>query len=235
MVESVIHLGRVLSMSMATTTSYLELIDQLAAEGNDAITTHDLAERGELTPQAASNLLTRLVDRGLLDRVARGHFVMRPFGALGTRAAAEDITLAVGAVFGRRLQHRIAFIAPRSTGTASSSTLPAGWTCSPSTSDRGCASSADGPCDSCLEQTDHIEIAAIDAGHRARAPCRRPSAPSSNPRVGQHLPVASRPSQPRWQAPGRTQLLSKRSHARSEHGAPSIALARSQRRSNFVQ
>jgi len=93
---------------MSTATHYLELLDELASEGKDAFTTHDVAKRGQLSPQAASNLLTRLVDRGLVDRVARGYFVMRPFGALGTRAAAEDITLAVGAVFGGK-PHRIAY------------------------------------------------------------------------------------------------------------------------------
>jgi predicted transcriptional regulator of viral defense system len=95
-------------IAVSTSTRYLELLDELAREGKDAFTTHDVAERGQLSPQGASNLLTRLVDRGLVDRVARGHFVMRPFGALGTRAAAEDITLAVGAVFGGK-PHRIAY------------------------------------------------------------------------------------------------------------------------------
>ncbi|HEX4519550.1 MAG TPA: MarR family transcriptional regulator [Gaiellaceae bacterium] len=93
---------------MATATHYLELLDELATDGKDAFTTRDVAERGRLSPQAASNLVTRLVDRGLVDRVARGHFVMRPFGALGTRAASEDITLAVGAVFAGK-PHRIAY------------------------------------------------------------------------------------------------------------------------------
>jgi predicted transcriptional regulator of viral defense system len=93
---------------VTTTTHYLELLDELATEGKEAFTTRDVAERGRLSPQSASNLVTRLVDRGLIDRVARGHFVMRPFGALGTRAAAEDITLAVGAVFAGK-PHRIAY------------------------------------------------------------------------------------------------------------------------------
>jgi predicted transcriptional regulator of viral defense system len=93
---------------MSPVAHYLELLNEMAAEGKDAFTTHDLAERGELSPQSASNLATRLVERGLVDRVARGHFVLRPFGALGTRAAAEDITLAVGALFAGK-PHRIAY------------------------------------------------------------------------------------------------------------------------------
>ncbi len=151
---------------VATATRYLELLDQLATDGKDAFTTNDVAELGELSPQAASNLLTRLVDRGLLDRVARGHFVMRPFGALGTRAAAEDITLAVGAVFGGR-SHRIAYRSaldwhgllehPSRRIVLAVDKRP------------GLRELSGRPLRLVLEQSDHIEIAAIDAGHRARA------------------------------------------------------------------
>ena len=84
---------------MITAPRYIELLDELAVEGKETFTTQDIEELGHLSPQAASNLLTRLVRRGLVDRVARGRYAMRPFGALGTRAAAEDIALAVGAVF----------------------------------------------------------------------------------------------------------------------------------------
>jgi predicted transcriptional regulator of viral defense system len=87
---------------------YIDLLDDLAAEGKETFTTQHVEQLGELSPQAASNLLTRLVRRGLVDRVARGHYVMRPFGSLGTRAAAEDITLPVGAVFAGK-PHRIAY------------------------------------------------------------------------------------------------------------------------------
>jgi predicted transcriptional regulator of viral defense system len=84
------------------------LLDDLAAEGKETFTTRDVEELGGLSPQAASNLLTRLVDHGLVDRVARGRYAMRPFGALGTRAAAEDVALAVGAAFAGK-RHRIAY------------------------------------------------------------------------------------------------------------------------------
>lgn len=94
--------------AMATKTRNIELLDELAMEGKEAFTTHDVQELGELSPQAASNLLTRLVHRGLVDRVARGHYVIRPFGALGTRAVAEDVALAVGAYFAGK-PHRIAY------------------------------------------------------------------------------------------------------------------------------
>jgi predicted transcriptional regulator of viral defense system len=53
-------------------------------------------------------MLSRLVTHGLVDRVARGRYAIRPIGALGTRAASEDVALAVAAAFGRR-PHRIAY------------------------------------------------------------------------------------------------------------------------------
>jgi len=61
-----------------------------------------------LSPQSAANMLSRLVAPGLVDRVARGRYAIRPIGALGTRAASEDVALAVAAAFGRR-PHRIAY------------------------------------------------------------------------------------------------------------------------------
>jgi predicted transcriptional regulator of viral defense system len=93
---------------MSPTTRYIDLLDELAVEDKESFTTQDVEQLGGLSPQAASNLLTRLVRRGLIDRVARGHYVMRPFGSLGTRAAAESVTLPVGAVFAGK-PHRIAY------------------------------------------------------------------------------------------------------------------------------
>src|SRR5712691_671254 len=93
---------------MTAAPRYIELLDELAVKGKETFTTRDVEELGQLSPQAASNLLTRLVDRGLVDRVARGRYALRPFGALGTRAAAEDIALAVGAGFAGKA-HRIAY------------------------------------------------------------------------------------------------------------------------------
>lgn len=61
-----------------------------------------------LSPQSASNLLGRAVRDGMLDRVASGTYVLRPFGMLGTRAASEDVALAVAAKFGGE-PHRIAY------------------------------------------------------------------------------------------------------------------------------
>jgi len=53
-------------------------------------------------------MLSRLVAPGLVDRLARGRYAIRPIGALGTRAASEDVALAVAATFDRQ-PHRIAY------------------------------------------------------------------------------------------------------------------------------
>lgn len=86
----------------------LQLLDDLAAEECGCITTAEVRDRLLISEQAASNLMSRLVKAGFLDRVARGVFASRPLGQLGTRAASEDITLAVGAAFSRE-PHRLAF------------------------------------------------------------------------------------------------------------------------------
>jgi predicted transcriptional regulator of viral defense system len=86
----------------------LSLLDDLAAQERGGITTAEVRQRLGISEQSASNLMTRLVDAGFLDRVARGVFAPRPLGQLGTRAASEDITLAVAAAFAEE-PHRIAF------------------------------------------------------------------------------------------------------------------------------
>ena len=86
----------------------LELLDELVSTGRETFEARDVQELGNLSPQAATNLLSRLVEHGLVDRVARGRYALRPVGVLGTRAASEDIALAVAAAFGRQ-PHRIAY------------------------------------------------------------------------------------------------------------------------------
>lgn len=86
----------------------LQLLDDLAADERGAITTAEVRERLGISEQSASNLMSRLVKAGFLDRVTRGIFAPRPFGQLGTRAASQDIALAVGAAFSKE-PHRIAF------------------------------------------------------------------------------------------------------------------------------
>jgi predicted transcriptional regulator of viral defense system len=102
---------------------------------------------------------------GLVDRVARGRYAMRPFGALGTRAAAEDVALAVGAAFGGK-PHRIAY----------RSALD--WHGLLDHPSRQIVVAADRrprlrvlsgrPLRVVLERSDRIDLGAIDAGHGAR-------------------------------------------------------------------
>ena len=86
----------------------LDLLDRLTAEGESTFSTAEAVEILGRSPQSTVNLLSRLVDDGLIGRVSRGHYAIRPFGQLGTSAAAEDTALAVAAVFSDR-SHRIAY------------------------------------------------------------------------------------------------------------------------------
>jgi len=86
----------------------LQLLDDKLTIGQAGLTSREVRERLGLSPQAASNLLTRWRDAGLVDRVAPGHYAIRQLGLLGTRAASEDVALAVGAFFAGE-PHRIAY------------------------------------------------------------------------------------------------------------------------------
>lgn len=86
----------------------LFFLDETAAEGREVVTNAAVRERLDLSPQAASNLLSRSVRDGFLDRVDNGVYVLRPVGMLGTRAASEEVALAVAAKFGNE-PHRIAY------------------------------------------------------------------------------------------------------------------------------
>jgi predicted transcriptional regulator of viral defense system len=86
----------------------LDLLDDLAANERGRITTAEVREHLTMSEQSASNLMRRLVDAGLLDRVARGAYAPRPLGQLGTRSASQDITIAVAAAFAAE-PHRIAY------------------------------------------------------------------------------------------------------------------------------
>lgn len=86
----------------------LRLLDELVAEGRNVITPALVQARTGQSAQAAVNMLTRLVNAGLLDRVARGRYVVRPIGLLSTSAVSEDVALAVVALFEGRA-HRLAY------------------------------------------------------------------------------------------------------------------------------
>ncbi|MHB8312630.1 MAG: type IV toxin-antitoxin system AbiEi family antitoxin domain-containing protein [Candidatus Dormibacteria bacterium] len=93
---------------MATKRS-LKVLDRLAVEGRTAFTTAEVRSALKLSPQATSNLLSRLVVEGLVDRVAGGRYVLRPIGALGTQAVWDDLGSAVAAAFTGN-PHRIGFL-----------------------------------------------------------------------------------------------------------------------------
>lgn len=86
----------------------IQLLNDLASEERAGVTTAEVRERLGMSEQSASNLMSRLVKAGFLDRVARGVYAPRPLGQLGTRAASQDIALAVGAAFSKE-PHRIAY------------------------------------------------------------------------------------------------------------------------------
>jgi predicted transcriptional regulator of viral defense system len=90
-------------------TRQLELIDTFLSEGRREFTFEDAKRHLGVSAEAAANALARLSKQGLVDKLARGHYAIRQLGALGTSAATEDLSLAVGAAFEGR-QHRIAYL-----------------------------------------------------------------------------------------------------------------------------
>lgn len=86
----------------------IALLDDLVAEGSTTVTAGLARTRLGISPQAASNVLRRLVDAGLLERLGSGNYAIRNLGVLGTRAAAEDLAIAVAAAL-PGIQHRIGY------------------------------------------------------------------------------------------------------------------------------
>jgi predicted transcriptional regulator of viral defense system len=87
----------------------LRFLDQLAGEGRTAFTTALVRQTFGLSPQATSNLLNRLLEVGLVDRVASGRYAIRPLGSLGTAAAWDDLGSAVAAMFSGH-PHRVGYL-----------------------------------------------------------------------------------------------------------------------------
>ncbi len=85
----------------------LEIINEFA-QRSEVFTFDEFVTAYEGSPTSAANALRALVDKGIIDRVSRGAYVIRPIGRLGTDAAAEDVALVVGARFSGSL-HRIAY------------------------------------------------------------------------------------------------------------------------------
>jgi predicted transcriptional regulator of viral defense system len=87
----------------------VNLVDGLAAEGRTDVSAHEVRLRLGLSAQAVSNLLTRLERDGLVERVRRGFYLLRPLGELGVAAVSSDrLAEAVVLAVGDR-DHRICF------------------------------------------------------------------------------------------------------------------------------
>ncbi len=86
----------------------LRLVDDLVADGKMHFTFGEAVPRAGRSPSATANLLRRMIAVGLVDRVRRGHYVVRRLGVLGTRAAAEDVAIAVAAAFAGQA-HRMGY------------------------------------------------------------------------------------------------------------------------------
>lgn len=86
----------------------LRLVDDLASVGRETFSFTEAVDRTGLSPSAAANVLRRAADLGLVERVSRGRYALRPVGLLGTSLATEDLPAAVGLVLAG-VPHRIAY------------------------------------------------------------------------------------------------------------------------------
>jgi len=93
---------------MYSPRTFLSFLNDLVADGLTVFSFDEAVRRSRRSRTGTANLLRRLRDRGLVDRVRRGHYAIRQLGVLGTTAAAEDVALAVGAAFSGR-SHRIGY------------------------------------------------------------------------------------------------------------------------------
>jgi predicted transcriptional regulator of viral defense system len=73
------------------------------------VSADEVRQRLGISPQAASNLLTRLARDGLVERVRRGCYLLRPLGELGVAAVASDRLAEAVAMAVRNREHRICF------------------------------------------------------------------------------------------------------------------------------
>ncbi len=90
-------------------TRQLELIDTLVAEGRIGFSFDEAKSILGVSTPATANALRGLAALGLVDRLTRGHYAIRPLGSLGTSTATDDLGLAVGGAFQGR-EHRIAYL-----------------------------------------------------------------------------------------------------------------------------
>lgn len=86
----------------------IALLDEMVAEGSPTLTAEEARTRLGISAQAAANVLRRLVDAGLLERLRPGSYAIRNLGVLGTHAAAEHLAVAVAAAL-PGIEHRIGY------------------------------------------------------------------------------------------------------------------------------
>jgi predicted transcriptional regulator of viral defense system len=87
----------------------LLLLDALSRESGDAFTLVAARDILQISSEATSNVLRRLRGEGLVERVSRGHYVIRPFGSLGASVVYESLPKAVASVF-EEGTYRIAYL-----------------------------------------------------------------------------------------------------------------------------
>lgn len=88
--------------------SHLNFLDGLLEQGVNHFTFAEASDKTGRSPKATTDFLNRMLDLGLIEKVRRGHYVIRQLGYLGTSSSSEDISLAVGAAFGEII-HRIGY------------------------------------------------------------------------------------------------------------------------------
>ena len=94
--------------AMKSGNTGLALADGLVADGKSLFTLADACRRLGKSRAATGNLLRRMQDAGLVDRVRQGRYVVRQLGVLGTPSAAEGTALAVAAALSGT-PHRMAY------------------------------------------------------------------------------------------------------------------------------
>lgn len=88
--------------------SQLDLLNELVADGHDTFTFDQARQTAKVSAKTTAKVLRRLLNRGLVDRVAAGRYVVRPAGSFGTAATSESLPLAVGTALSG-VSHRIAY------------------------------------------------------------------------------------------------------------------------------
>lgn len=90
-------------------TKQLDLVNSLAAEGLTKFSFAQVQTRLGTSSSATANTLRIIREQGLIDRISRGHYSIRPLGSLGTSAVSEDLNSCVAATFGPR-PYRISYL-----------------------------------------------------------------------------------------------------------------------------